>query len=138
MSARKQRPEPTEDRLRTPNLREQLRPVELLGIAAVIGVFVGLVSLMATREPILAVIMFGIAFIVVLVVLAMFVLGFKPDSAETEDLAEQNAESAQRAAERDAAARRDSDAESTNADPTDAAGGSADGGTASASPNPHD
>lgn len=148
MSARKQRPEPTEDRLRTPNLREQLRPVELLGIAAVIGVFVGLVSLMATREPILAVIMFGIAFIVVLVVLAMFVLGFKPDSAEEEDLAEQNAESAQRAAERDAAAQRDSGAGSTDAGPTDAGptdadqtdarGDSAADGTASAQPNPHD
>ena len=94
MSPRKPRPEPLGAQGRTPSLREQLRPVELLGIAAVIGVFVGLVVLLSSREPLLAVIMFGIAFIVVLVVLALFVLGLKPDGAEKEDLAEQNGEAA--------------------------------------------
>jgi hypothetical protein len=94
MSPRKQRLDPADsarpDGSRIPSLREQLRPVELIGIAAVLSVFVGLVVLMATREPLLAVVFFGIAFIVVLVVLAMFVLGIKPDTAEQQDLAEQN------------------------------------------------
>ena len=48
--------------------------------------------LLATREPILALVFFGVAFIVTLVVLAMFALGFKPDDEERRDLAEQNGE----------------------------------------------
>lgn len=77
---------------RTPSLRERLRPVEFVGISAVLGLFVGLVVLLATREPLLALIFFGVAFIVTLVVVALFVLGSKPDEAERRDLAEQNHE----------------------------------------------
>lgn len=91
MSPRQQRPDQAgRTGSRTPSRRDQLRPVELIGIAAVLSVFVGLVVLMATREPVVAVIFFGVAFIIVLVVLAMFVLGYKPDAAEQQDLAEQN------------------------------------------------
>jgi len=113
---------------RTPSLREQLRPVELLGIAAVIGVFVGLVSLLASREWILALIMFGIAFIVVLVVLALFVLGLKPDGEEKADLAEQNGQSTSRGGE------------GAGSDAADSgAGGTSDAGNAASGPmNPHD
>ena len=77
---------------RKPSLRDRMRPVEFLGIAGVLSVFVFLIVLMATREPIVALIFFGVAFIVTLVVLALFVLGFKPDDEERRDLAEQNRE----------------------------------------------
>lgn len=135
MSPRQQRPDqPGRTDSRTPSRRDQLRPVELIGIAAVLSVFVGLVVLMATREPVVAVIFFGIAFIIVLVVLAMFVLGYKPDAAEQQDLAEQN---------RRASTARAEDAPSGHAQPGDAAaGGDGDGadddGSASGRWSPHD
>jgi len=77
---------------RKPSLRDRMRPVEFLGIAGVLSIFVFLIVLMASREPILALIFFGIAFIVTLVVIALFVLGLKPDDEERRDLAEQNHE----------------------------------------------
>jgi len=77
---------------RRPSLRDRMKPVEFLGIAAVLAVFVGVIVLMSTREPVLALIFFGVAFIATLVVLAMFALGFKPDDEERRDLAEQNGE----------------------------------------------
>lgn len=77
---------------RQPSLRDRMKPVEFIGIAAVLALFVGLIVLMATREPVLSLIFFGVAFIVTLIVLAMFALGFKPDDEERRDLAEQNHE----------------------------------------------
>lgn len=73
-----------------PPLRERLRPLELLGISAVLGIFAGLVVLMATREIVLAGIFLGVAFIVSLVVLAMLALAVAPTGAERSDLAEQD------------------------------------------------
>jgi hypothetical protein len=73
-----------------PPLRERLRPLELLGISAVLGVFAGLVVLMATREIVLAAVFFGVAFIVSLVVLAMLALAVAPTGDERRDLAEQD------------------------------------------------
>jgi hypothetical protein len=66
-----------------------MRPVELLGLAAVIGVFTGLVVGLATREWILAAIFFGVVFIVGLVVLAMLSLAVVPPD---EKLPEQDGE----------------------------------------------
>jgi type IV secretory pathway VirB3-like protein len=60
--------------MNAPTRRDRLRPVELLGISAIIAVFVGLVVLMSTRQLNLAVIFLCIAFIVVVVVLAMLQL----------------------------------------------------------------
>lgn len=73
-----------------PPLRERLRPLELLVISAVLGIFAGLVVLMATRELVLALIFLGVAFIVALVVLAMLALAVAPDLEEQSDLAEQD------------------------------------------------
>jgi hypothetical protein len=73
-----------------PPLRERLRPLELLGISAALGVFAGLVVLMATREIVLAAVFLGVAFIVALVVLAMLALAVAPDLEEQRDLAEQD------------------------------------------------
>jgi hypothetical protein len=57
-----------------PSRRDRVRPLELLGLAAAIGVFAGLVVGLATREWILAAVFFGAIFIVSLVVLAMLSL----------------------------------------------------------------
>jgi undecaprenyl pyrophosphate phosphatase UppP len=73
-----------------PTRRERLRPLELLAIAGVLAIFTGLVVLMATREPILAVVFLGIAFIVSLVVLAMLALAVTPTGDEQADLDEQD------------------------------------------------
>ena len=54
------------------------------------AVFTGLIALMSTREIVLALIFTGIAFVVVLVVLAMLVLAVRPDGEELTDLDEQN------------------------------------------------
>jgi len=61
-----------------PTRRDRMRPVELLGLAATFGIFTGLVVGLATREWILALIFFGVVFIVGLVVLAMLSLAVVP------------------------------------------------------------
>jgi hypothetical protein len=73
-----------------PTMRDRMRPAELLGLSAVFGAFAGLVVLMTTRDIILAVIFFGIAFIVSVVVIAMLVLAMKPNPGEKIELAEQD------------------------------------------------
>lgn len=80
----------TEPTPHKPPLRERLRPLELLGISAVLALFAGLVVLMATREPVVALIFFGVGFIVSLVVLAMLALAVAPTGDEARDLAEQD------------------------------------------------
>jgi hypothetical protein len=67
-----------------------LKPAELVGISAVMGLFVGLTILLTTREVVLSLIALGITFIIALVVIAMLVLGMKPNAAEIDDLDEQN------------------------------------------------
>lgn len=74
----------------TPTRRERLRPLELLAIAGVLALFTGLVVLMATREPVLALIFLGVAFIVSIVVLAMLALAVTPTGDEQADLDEQD------------------------------------------------
>ncbi|GGF37104.1 hypothetical protein [Subtercola lobariae] len=73
-----------------PTRKEILKPVELLVISLILGAFVGLVVLFSTRQPLLAAVFFGIAFIVSLVVTAMFTLTFKPNQAEVDELAGEN------------------------------------------------
>ena len=69
-----------------PSKRDVFKPVELIVLSAVMALFVGLTVLLATRNPLLAVIFFGVAFIVVLVVIAMMVLTFKPNKSEQTEL----------------------------------------------------
>lgn len=73
-----------------PTRSEILKPVELVGISAVMALFVGLTILLATRNWALSSIALGITFIVALVVIAMLALGMKPNDAEKIDLDEQN------------------------------------------------
>lgn len=83
-----------------PTRRDRFLPAELLGISAGLGVFVGLIVLIATREFILAGVALGIAFILSLVLMALFALAFKPNAAEVEDIHEQDVEAQQKAAEK--------------------------------------
>ena len=73
-----------------PSRSDRLKPAELVGISAVMGLFVGLTILLTTREVVLSLIALGITFIIALVVIAMLVLGMKPNAAEIDDLDEQN------------------------------------------------
>ncbi len=70
----------------TPSRRDRLRPAELLGISAIVAVFVAVVVLISTREPNLAVIFLGVAFIVVVVVLAMLQLASTSDQDDNDML----------------------------------------------------
>lgn len=70
----------------TPSRRDRLRPVELLGISAIVAVFTGLVVLLSTRELMLAAIFLGVAFIVVVVVLAMLQLASTSDQDDNDML----------------------------------------------------
>lgn len=73
-----------------PNWRERLRPLELLGLSAVLGVFAGAVVFMSTRDLVLGLIFLGLAFIISLVVLAMLALAVEPTGEERADLREQD------------------------------------------------
>ena len=61
-----------------PSLRSRLRPVELVGISAIIAVFVGLIVGMGTREVNVSLEFAGVAFVVALVVTAMLLLAATP------------------------------------------------------------
>jgi hypothetical protein len=74
----KRSPKPVESGEGVPSRRDVLRPLELLILAAAIGIFTGLVVFLATREWILAAIFFGVVFIVSLVGLAMLALAVSP------------------------------------------------------------
>ncbi|CAD6011373.1 hypothetical protein [Agreia sp. COWG] len=75
-----------------PSKRDIFRPAELIILAAVMALFVGLAVLLSTRTPLLALIFFGVAFIVVLVVTAMLVLTFKPNKDEQTELDDPDAD----------------------------------------------
>jgi protein-S-isoprenylcysteine O-methyltransferase Ste14 len=73
-----------------PSRKDRTRPAELLVLSGVMAVFTGLVVLMSTRDIVLSLIFTGIAFIVVVMVLAMLVLAIRPTGDEQIDLDEQN------------------------------------------------
>ncbi len=73
-----------------PSLRDRFRPLELLGLSAVVAAFTGLIVLLSTRSIDIAVIFAGIAFVVSLVVFAMLALTSTPTGEERTDLDEQD------------------------------------------------
>lgn len=81
-----------------PSLRDRLKPLELIGLSAIIGGFTGAIVLLISRNIVLAAIWFGVAFIVGLVVMAMFVLAAKPNKNELLDIQELDDESAKNSA----------------------------------------
>jgi VIT1/CCC1 family predicted Fe2+/Mn2+ transporter len=74
----------------SPNRKDRTRPLELLGLAAGFGVFVGLITLMASREPVLALIALAVTFILAIVVLATLNLTVSVSDDERSDLDEQD------------------------------------------------
>ncbi len=62
-----------------PSLRDRLKPLELVGISAALGVFAGVVALIGSGSVTIALILAGIAFIVALLVLAMLALATGSD-----------------------------------------------------------
>ena len=72
------------------SLRDRLRPVELLGLSAVVAAFIGVIVMMSTRaiEPTL--IFAGITFIITLMTFAMLALTATPRADEQLDIDGQN------------------------------------------------
>lgn len=68
----------------TPSKKDRMRPAELLGFSGVLSIFAFLIILMSTRDVVLALICFVIAFIVCLVVVALAGLGMKPNAEDIE------------------------------------------------------
>jgi len=62
-----------------PRTRIALRPAELVALAALVAVFVGLITLMVTRELVFSLIVFGATFVIGLVTLAMLMLAMTPN-----------------------------------------------------------
>ncbi len=60
--------------------RERLKPVELVVMAAIVAVFIGVVVLATTKDLSLASIFLGVSFIVTLLLLAMLALVEGSDS----------------------------------------------------------
>lgn len=79
-----QHPEPADKHSVTPSRRDRLRPLELIGFSAVLGVFAGLVVMMATRDWVLALVSLGIGFIVTVMIVALLGLGGKPSAEDVE------------------------------------------------------
>jgi hypothetical protein len=73
-----------------PSRRDRFRPVELLVIAAIVAVFIGLVVAGSTRDIRLGGIFAGVGFIVSLVVLATLAITTKPDLEERRDIDDQD------------------------------------------------
>jgi hypothetical protein len=62
-----------------PRRREKLRPAELVGLAALVAAFIGGVTFLVTRDPVLSLLFFGGTFVLDLVVLAMLMLAVTPN-----------------------------------------------------------
>ena len=62
-----------------PRSRITLRPAELVALAALVALFVALITLMVTREVVFSLIVFGGTFVLDLVVLAMLMLAVTPN-----------------------------------------------------------
>ena len=83
-------PSPSEPTPSKPSRRDRFRPLELLVLAAIVGVGVGAVVAASIRNIGTGAIFGGIAFIVSLVVLATLAITTHPDEAEKQDLDEQD------------------------------------------------
>jgi peptidoglycan/LPS O-acetylase OafA/YrhL len=73
-----------------PDRKDARRPLELLGLSAILGVFIFVVVWMGTRKTLLSLEFAGVAFIVALVAAAMLSLAARPTGAERADIEEQD------------------------------------------------
>lgn len=60
----------------------RLRPGEIIKLSAMIALFVGLTALLATHSPVWALIGFGVALVLSLVIVSLLMLAIKPDAFE--------------------------------------------------------
>lgn len=67
-----------------PSRRDRLKPLELLGFSGVLGIFAGLVVLMASRSWVLALVFAVVGFIGCVMVVALVGLGGKPSDEDLE------------------------------------------------------
>ncbi len=67
----------------TPTRREKTRPLELIGMAAFFGIFVGAMVLMGSRQWDLTLIFAGVAFVASLVILATLLIAVGPKYDDT-------------------------------------------------------
>lgn len=75
----------TEPGRRRPTFRERARPAEVLGLAAVLSLFVGVGVLFSTRNWTLSFVFFGAAFVVSVLVLATLLLAISKPEVPTRD-----------------------------------------------------
>jgi hypothetical protein len=73
-----------------PSRRDRTRPLELLGLSAVIALFVAVIAAGASRDLVLGVIALGVTFILSLVTLATLSLTMHASAEERLDLDEQD------------------------------------------------
>ncbi len=69
-----------------PTRRQRLKPFEYLAFAGVAGAFAAVVVLLSVRDVVLALVFFGIAFIVTLLLTATLMLTVKPKGRSAADL----------------------------------------------------
>lgn len=79
-----QTPAPEQNSSVDPSRRDRLRPLELLLLSGILGVFAGGIVLFTTRNWVLTGIFLGIGFIVSLVFMALLGLGGKPSAEDDE------------------------------------------------------
>ena len=75
----------------TTSRRDRMRPFELVGVALIVGMFIGLVVLMSTRDLTVSAVWLGVGFIAMLVISATVVLMIKPRKDELADIEELDA-----------------------------------------------
>lgn len=73
-----------------PSRKDVMRPYEYLAIAGVLALFSGIVAFATTRDPLIALIGFGVIFIIVLMTIALLAMAVKPDDKELDDLRDQD------------------------------------------------
>jgi hypothetical protein len=63
-----------------PSRRDRLRPAEYVMLSGVMALFGGLIVLMVTRDPLIAIVLAGLVFVVVIIGIAMLVLAVSPNA----------------------------------------------------------
>ena len=63
-----------------PSRRDRLRPAEYVMLSGFMALFGGLIVLMVTRDPLIAIVLAGLVFVIVIIGIAMLVLAVSPNS----------------------------------------------------------
>ena len=63
-----------------PSRRDRLRPAEYVMLSGFMALFGGLIVLMVTRDPLIAIVLAGLIFVIVIIGIAMLVLAVSPNS----------------------------------------------------------